>query len=209
MQDQDLDSRRRVAREAARLLYSGAFREYKQAKEEAARSLSSDSMPSNFEVALELDLLADEAEGADRKRIIQEKRCDAITVMKVLSHFNPRLIGSVWRGTARKDSDIDIAVYSADPDAVTETLKASGFAITGVEESTVSERGRQRRSRHISLRLVDGNEVEVVVRPLEERDEHERCDIYGDLKRGATLPELERLMKADPLRKFVPERRWR
>jgi hypothetical protein len=42
-----------------------------------------------------------------------------------------------------------------------------------------------------------------------ERGEVERCEIYGDLKRGLKTAELEKLMRSDPLRKFVPKRRQR
>ncbi|MCW3991586.1 MAG: hypothetical protein NWE79_02675, partial [Candidatus Bathyarchaeota archaeon] len=69
--------------------------------------------------------------------------------------------------------------------------------------------GRLRRSHHIAVRLEEGYEAEVVVRPPGERGEAERCEIYGDLKRGLSIPELEKLMRRDPLRRFVPRRRWR
>jgi hypothetical protein len=57
--------------------------------------------------------------------------------------------------------------------------------------------------------MLDGIQGEVVVRPPEERDEAERCEIYGDAKRGLTLANLEKLMKTDPLRKFIPGRRYK
>jgi len=201
-----LDPRRRVAREAARLLYTGAAEEYKQAKEMAARSLGFEAMPSNFDVALELDLLAGEMEGEGRRHLLIMMRGDALRVMKALKGSDPRLTGSVWRGTARRGSDIDIVVHAPRPGEIAERLSASGFAIEGVEEVGVSKRGMPRRSHHIAVGL-DGYEAEVVVRPPGE--EVGRCEIYGDLKRGLSLPELERLMRRDPLRRFVPRRRYR
>ncbi len=47
-----MEPREIVAKEAARLLYTGASEEYKHAKEQAARSLGLDAMPSNYEVAV-------------------------------------------------------------------------------------------------------------------------------------------------------------
>ena len=73
-----MDPRERIAREAARLLYTGASEEYKHAKERAASSLGLDVMPSNFEVALELDILADELEGEERKRLLVRMREKAL-----------------------------------------------------------------------------------------------------------------------------------
>jgi len=204
-----LKPRRRVAKEAARLLYTGAAEEYKQAKEEAARSLGVDAMPSNYDVAVELDLLAEETEGEGRRRLLLGMREAALKMMRALAEFDPRLIGSVWRGTARKGSDIDITVYAPRSEDVEERLKEAGFVVEGVEEVVVSKQGRPKRSHHITVRLEDGVEVEVVARLPEDREKAERCETYGDLKRGLSLPELEKLMKQDPLRKFVPRRRWR
>ncbi len=200
--------REEVAKEAARLLYSGVAEEYKQAKELAAQSLRERSIPSNYEVAVELDRIADEAEGEERRRLLVEMREQAAALMRALSEYVPVLTGSVWRGTARKGSDIDINVYATSPEEVVKTLAKNGYEAVGAEEETVVKGGRTLRSTHVFVDL-DGIEAEVVVRPREDEGEVDRCEIYGDLKRGLRLPELERLMKTDPLRKFIPKRRNR
>ena len=204
-----MDPRQRVAREAARLLYTGAFEEYKQAKEEAARSLRIEALPSNYEVAVELDLMAEEVEGEERQKLILGMREVALKVMRPLEDYEPRLIGSVWRGTARRGSDIDITVYSYWPKEVARRLEAAGFSVESIEEVTVLKQGRPISSHHITIRLEEGYEADVAIRSPEKKGEAERCEIYGDLKRGLTLPELEKLMRSDPLRKFVPRRRGR
>ena len=204
-----MDPRRRVAKEAARLLYTGAVEEYKQAKEAAARSLSVEALPSNYEVAMELDLLVEEVEGEERKKLIIRMREAALKVMRPLADYDPRLIGSVWRGTARRGSDIDITVYAYWPEEVAGRLEAARFSVEGIEEITILKQGRPISSHHINVRLREGYEADVTVRSPEKKGEAERCEIYGDLKRGLTLPELEKLMRSDPLRKFVPRRRGR
>ena len=201
--------RERVAKEAARLLYIGASEEYKHAKEEAARSLGVNSMPSNYEVAVELDMLAEETEGEERRRLLIGMRRAALRVMQDLADYGPLLIGSVWRGTARRGSDIDITVYTDRSENVESQLKESGYGIVKSEDVTTVRGGRTVRSRHINVELCDGFEAEVVVRPLREKGELEICEIYGDPKRGLGLTDLEKLMKTDPLRKFVPRRRYR
>ncbi len=204
-----LDPRREVAREAARLLYTGASEEYLHAKERAARSLGVQAMPSNHEVAVELDLLADEIEGKTRAELIIKMRDLALGLMRVLSDVRPVLRGSVWRGTARKGSDIDIDVYSNQPVEVKKLLEDLGYSVTGFKEKVaVSGRGMS-RSTHIQVRLEDDIVGEVVVRPVEEHGLKVRCEVYGDVKKGLRLPELEKLMNTDPLRKFVPGRRYR
>ena len=67
-----MSSRQDVAREAARILYNRSVKEYKDAKEMAASSLGSKALPSNYEVAIELDRLTDELEGSDRQTMLIE-----------------------------------------------------------------------------------------------------------------------------------------
>lgn len=197
-----MSDRSSVAREAARLLYSGAAEEYIQAKEMAAASLGAKSTPSNYEVAIELDRLADEAEGGVRQRRLTEMREKALALMRELKAFSPRLIGSVWRGTARRGSDIDLMVLAQRPSDLEGVL--ADHKITEREE--VNFKGGV-HAYHFKIDL-GGDEAEVVVRDPAEYAE-ERCDIYGDVKRGLTTAELERLLRTDPIRKFVPRRRSR
>jgi len=204
-----LEPRKLVAREAARLLYTGASEEYKHAKEQAASSLGVKATPSNHEVAIELDLLAELTEGDERRNLLISMRDSAMKLMQALAEYGPLLVGSVWRGTARKGSDVDITVYASRPRDVESTLNRSGYKVEESEEVTVTKKGRPVRSRHIRVRLGEGIDGEVVVRPPEERGEVENCEIYGDPKQGLALPELEKLMKTDPLRKFVPRRRYK
>jgi predicted nucleotidyltransferase len=203
-----LDPRGEVAREAARLLYTGAAEEYKQAKDIAAKNLGVGAQPSNFEVAVELDLLSDQMEGEERQGLLVRMREQALGLMRVLAEHDPVLTGSVWRGTARKGSDIDVNVYSSNPDDVEAKLRSEGYEVEDSKGEVIVHGGRTIRSTHVFIGL-DGNKGEIVIRPPEERGEAERCEIYGDLKRGLNLTELEKLMKTDPLRKFVPGRRYK
>jgi predicted nucleotidyltransferase len=90
----DNSLRRRVAKEAATLLYFGIEKEYKQAKMRAAKTLGVHLMPSNIEVAMELDKIANENEGATRMERIVKMRREALNLMKILEEYNPILVGS-------------------------------------------------------------------------------------------------------------------
>ncbi len=198
-----------MAREAARILYNRSVKEYKDAKEMAASSLGSRSLPSNYEVARELDRLSDELEGSERPRRLIEMRKIAQDIMRTLRGHAPVLIGSVWRGTARLGSDIDIVVYHSDPSIIGEKL-GKNHIIQDMEHKKFTIDGLPRNSVHINFK--SGEYLgEVVVRPPEEREAYqgERCETYGDLKRGITLSRLEKLMSSDPLRRFIPKRRKR
>jgi predicted nucleotidyltransferase len=199
-------SREDVARLAARLLYDRKVKEYKDAKEMAAASLSFKALPSNYEVAVELDALTDQLEGDARQNRLIEMREAALEVMKTLMRYKPRLMGSVWRGTTRLGSDIDVIVYG-DPNEVERMLSRS-YTMTGRDTQRFTLEGFLRTTTHIRL-IVRGYEAEVVVRSPRDIEAYgeDRCEIYGDARRGLGVEELEKLMSADPLRRFVPKRR--
>ena len=206
--DEGMTTREQVAREAARLLYNRTVKEYKDAKELAASSLGARVLPSNYEVAFELDRLVEEREGSERFNMLIEMRRIALDLMRKLQDYDPVLIGSVWRGTPRRGSDIDIVVYHGDPDEVKHLL--DDYQIKGTERKEFTVGGLPRTSTHIEVQ-VEKHTVEVVVRPPGDREFYrdERCETYGDIKRGLRLPELEKLIQTDPLRRFIPKRRNR
>lgn len=198
--------RRRVAREAARLLYYDLSGEYKQAKEEAARRLGVKTLPNNFEVAVELDRLAGEVEGGDREKLRVDLRREALNVMRRLKAFHPRLIGSVWRGTARKGSDIDIEVFCHKREVVIKEVEKT-YHITGMEHVSKTDEGRTERYFHAHFNLPSGHEVEVVIKDLERLSERRKCEVYGDTIVGVTLPQLRKLLDENPHKRFIPKER--
>jgi len=196
--------KQRVAREAALLLYTSQEKEYKQAKQRAAQNLRARVLPSNIEVAKELDNLADETEGSARKERLFQMRHKALQIMKALRDFHPMLIGSVWRGTAHRDSDIDIVTFSSEPQTVLDILQHEGFKAVKTEWQSAPKLDKREKSFHIYLELPSGNEAEVVVRSLERMNQKERCEIYGDTVTGLNPRQLERLLEENPLQKFTP-----
>jgi len=196
--------KQRVAREAAVLLYTSQEKEYKQAKQRATQNLGARVLPSNKEVVQELDNLADEIEGSARQERLFQMRREALKIMKALRDFHPKLIGSVWRGTAHKDSDIDIVVFSSQPTTVLQRLEHEGFEATKTEWQSAPKLDKKEKSFHIYLKLPSGNEAEVVVRSLERMNQKEKCEIYGDTVTGLNTLQLKRLLEQNPLQKFTP-----
>ena len=194
-----------VAREAATLLYFGAEKEYKQAKEQAALTLGAHFLPSNLEVALELDLVAEENEGQDRKEHLIQMRQEALQIMKVLEAFCPVLIGSVWRGTIRRGSDIDVSVYSDEPKKVEDALEAAAVKVLKTAWTTVNKRGVTMESYHIYVETAAKHGVEIVVRSREEQGKFRKCETFGDEMKGLKTRELEKLLKENPTGKFIPQ----
>jgi predicted nucleotidyltransferase len=196
--------RHQVAIEAATLLYTQQEKEYKQAKLRAAETLGARLLPSNKDVALEIDKIADEMEGSERAERLTQMRKDALWIMVIMGDFHPRLVGSVWRGTAHKNSDIDIETFTSDASAVLERLGRSRLVVRTAQWQTVSKGLELERALHIYLTLPSANEVELIVRSPEKKDETDVCEIYGDTVKGLNIHQLRRILLTDPLRKFVP-----
>ncbi|MCW4022125.1 MAG: DUF4269 domain-containing protein [archaeon] len=196
--------RNRVAQEAALLLYTSQEKEYKQAKLRASATLGVRVLPSNLEVAEELDIIADEREGPQRKNRLLQMRKEAKQIMEALSEFNPVLVGSVWRGTARKSSDIDISVFSEEYQQILEHLQNQGYSIKGTERRSVTKAGNKTSSVHIQVVLDSADIAEIAVRSPQQLGKTERCETYGDIKTGLSLKELTKVLENNPFQKFVP-----
>lgn len=196
--------RRKVAREAASLIYFGTEKEYKQAKLKAAETLGTHFLPTNLEVAIELDKIAEENEGAARKERLIKMRQEALKTMNILKAYNPVLVGSVWRGTIHRESDVDIIVYHDETADILKVLENNNFNILHTEWVAVTKRGRKKTSLHIYAESPEKMKFEIVIRSQEEADKIEKCEIYGDNITGLRIHELEKLLQENPLKRFVP-----
>ena len=136
--------RTRVAREAAILLYTSQEKEYKQAKTRAAQTLGVRVLPSNAEIAKELDKIAEEREGHSRGERLIQMREEAIQLMTILRPFRPRLVGSVWRGTTHRNSDIDIAAFASDHNVVLNCLLEGSSKVLRTEWRSVTKQGKKK-----------------------------------------------------------------
>ena len=201
----DSELKCRVAREAATLLYFGAEKEYKQAKQKAAQTFGIHFLPSNLEVALELDKIAEEHEGSQRKERLVQMRREALDFMELLAAFFPVLIGSVWRGTIKQGSDIDIAVYADEPLEVLNLLKASDVQVLKTAWSSVNKRGETLSSFHIYAQTKDRYGLEIVVRSREDKGRKRKCETFGDEIKGLSVSELKKILKVNPTQQFLPE----
>lgn len=196
--------RRKVAREAAALLYLGVEKEYKQAKLRAAETLGVHFLPTNLEVAMELDKIAEENEGTTRQKRLIQMRLEALKLMKILKNYNPILVGSVWRGTIYRDSDIDITLYHNEPKDILKLLKRKKLKMIEKGWVTITKEGRMEKSFRILLELPTKEKAEITVRSMAEYGAKERCEIYGDVVSGLNLKELEAVLSKNPTQRFVP-----
>jgi len=196
--------RRKTAREAALLLYTQQEKEYKQAKQRAAQTLRARILPSNKEIAIELDEIADEYEGQTRRDRLVQMRKEALSIMVQLGEFHPRLVGSVWRGTAHKNSDIDIEVFSNDTKTILERLEKSNYRIGKTQWQSVTKADGNETALHILMTLATCNEAELIIRNPEKMNQIEKDEIYSDTITGLNIHQLRKTLLINPYQKFVP-----
>lgn len=196
--------RKKVAREAASLLYFGVEKEYKQAKLKAAKIVQFKFLPTNLEVALELDKIAEENEGPARKERLIQMRKEALRLMQFLKAYRPLLIGSVWRGTICYDSDVDIVVYQDEPEDILKILKQNNLKIMQAEWVAVTKKGKRKGSFHVYAELPTKEKAEIKIVQSLEAFMKEKCEIYRDEITGLSVQKLEKLLKENPAQRFVP-----
>jgi len=148
--------RRQIAWEAARLMYDRHESEYYQAKMKAARRICRGwvkpaDLPSNGEIRDQIQAFARLMEGEQRSDNLREMRLEALRMMRILSRFRPRLIGSVMTGHVRRGSDIDLHVFSDSIEAVTGTLDAEGL-VYDVQRKRVRKHGQERVFTHVHVK---------------------------------------------------------
>jgi predicted nucleotidyltransferase len=153
---------------------------------------------------LELDILAEENEGATRSERLILMRKIALSIMKLLKAFCPLLIGSVWRGTIKRGSDIDIEVYSDKPEELMPLLRKAKLEKLRTKMMTVNTHGKTEASFHIHAESLNECFVEIVVRSLDEKGRKRECDFFGDEIKGLSIQELEKLLKENAGKRFLP-----
>src|SRR5881394_2427864 len=100
----DIRIRRQIAMLAARMMYAREEKEYFTAKRKAAAQLGvayrhrPADLPSNSEIRDQIEVMARMYEGPARDANLLAMRLDALRLMRKLTRFRPRLIGSVLTG---------------------------------------------------------------------------------------------------------------
>src|SRR5947199_4143434 len=144
----DAKLRHAIAFEAARLMYERTESEYFTAKRKAAArvcrgSVKPSDLPSNSEIRELIQVFARTHEGERRADNLKDMRVRALWLMRVLTRFRPRLIGSVMTGHVRKGSDIDLHLFSDHVDPITAALDEEGLQYD-VERKQITKHGETR-----------------------------------------------------------------
>lgn len=120
-----------VAQEAARLMAEHGIQDYFVAKRKAAERygvVEGAFLPKNTEIEAALMSYQRLFGAVQHARSLQERRRVALEAMKLLRDFEPRLVGSVLTGTATEHADIQLHLFSDNPEAVSVHLLDRRYA---------------------------------------------------------------------------------
>jgi hypothetical protein len=188
--------RQAVADEAARIMREQGVADFLLAKRKAADRLGvtdASILPRNVEV--EAALMAQQRLfGADRHEAdLAVLRRSALEAMRLMSDFQPRLVGPVLTGTASPHSEINLHLFTESPEAVSLRLEDRG-----VPHEVLERRVRFERDRIVgypALRFVAGRQtVDAVVFPLDGIRQSPCSPVDGKPMRRASAAEVEALL---------------
>ncbi|AGA29065.1 HD domain-containing protein [Singulisphaera acidiphila] len=192
--------RRQIAFLAAQLMYQRFETEYFTAKRKAARQLGVEyryrpaDLPSNREIRDQIQAMARMHEGEKRLEHLLDMRIEALRLMRKLTRFRPRLIGSVWTGHVRHGSDIDIHIFADSQSIVTDTLDDLALPYE-VERKRIVKYGEERLFTHIHID--DRYPYELTLYPEDKAHYVFKSSITGQAIERASIAELEAFLRSE------------
>jgi hypothetical protein len=189
--------RQAIAREAARLMIEHGHEDYGFVKRKAAERMGVTDLavlPKNTEIE---EALAEHQRlfaAETHPRTLAAKRAAALEAMRLLSEFEPRLVGPLLTGTATPHSDITLHVFTDTPESLVMLLLE-----LGVPHESASRRQRfhpdDEGADHPALQFtLDGEDVEAVIFPVDGVRQAPLGPVDGRPLRRANLAEVEQLL---------------
>ena len=154
-------NRRIIAAEAARIMATQSLSNYRAAKQKAAERLGANlrsSLPSNAEVESALRAYQCIYGGQQHIHRLQKLREVALSVMRSLESFYPRLVGPVLEGTADEHARVTLHVFNDPPDAVVIHLLDNGLVFRNEQRKIRWHDGNHRQ---VQLLVTNAEDVEV------------------------------------------------
>lgn len=188
--------RRVIAAEAARIMATQSLFNYRAAKQKAAERLGINlrtNMPSNAEVESALRAYQGIYGGQEHIRHLRNMRRVALSVMRSLEAFNPRLVGPVLEGTADENTRVSIHVFNDPPDAVVIHLLDKGLVFRNEQRKIRWHDGNYRQ---VQLLVADaeGIEVELTLFNCMDLRQSPPSPVDGRPQKRAPMSEVECLL---------------
>lgn len=148
-------SRQLVAQETARIIVTQGIRDYRVAKIKAAERLGlrdRGSLPRNGEIERAIEDYHLIFGGDGHAHLLRSLREAAMSAMRLLEPFSPRLVGPVLSGTADENSVVNLHAFSDSAEAIAMHLDAAAIPFRSYE--------RRLKSRRDQLDVFPGYEFE-------------------------------------------------
>lgn len=166
----ELQLRRAIAQEAARIMAEQGIEDFLLAKRKAAERLvvssaNSAVLPNNEEIEAALIEHQRLFHSDHHEHALHELRSAALRLMRLLEGFSPRLVGSVLSGSATAHSEINLHVFADRAEQVALRLEEIGIITQHAEKRFRYDADRQLS--YPSFKFVAGQHaVEIVVFPI-------------------------------------------
>lgn len=194
--------RRALAQEAARIMAEHGIRDFFVAKRKAAERLGitdgTAALPKNTEIEAALAEYQRLFGGQMHTEVLQTQRQAALTVMRYLREFEPRLVGPVLSGTATEHSEVQLHLFADRAEAV-----ALKLLDKGIPHDVTEKRVKMSAERVLSYPGVrfqmDDQSIEVTVFPADGIRQAPVSPVDGKPMRRANAFEVAALLKPMPL----------
>jgi predicted nucleotidyltransferase len=192
--------RRALAQEAARIMAEHGVQDFLIAKRKAAERLGVGDvaavLPKNREIEVALAEYQRLFGGESHVECLSAQRRAALTAMRGLSEFEPRLVGAVLSGTATRHSDVQLHLFADRAEAVTLKLIDAGILHEVTERRVRLDAERVRAFPGVRF-SVDEQSIEATVFPADGIRQAPASPVDGRPMRRANAIEVEALLEPD------------
>ena len=192
--------RAEIAQVAARIMAEESVHDFAEAKARAADRLGASrrgTMPRNDEVEAELRTYQALFQADTQPLWLAAKRRVALALMRLLAPFEPRLAGSVLRGTAVADAEVTLHVFADAPELVARFLIDRGVPCS-LDGTWVRFGSGDEEELPVYRFGADGESVRLVVFPADGPRVAPRSPVDGRPMARAAAAEIERLLAEAP-----------
>jgi hypothetical protein len=190
--------RRALAQEAARIMAEHGIRDFLVAKRKAAERLGVTDgaalLPKNSEIEEALAAYQRLFGGASHLQALHAQRSAALSAMRYLHEFEPRLVGPVLAGTATEHSGVQLHLFADRAESVTLKLIDQGIPHEVTERRVKLNAERIRAFPGVRFEM-DEQSIEVTVFPPEGIRQAPVSPVDGRPMRRANALEVEALLE--------------
>ena len=187
-----------LAQEAARIMAEHGVSDFLLAKRKAADRFGITEgavLPKNSEIEAALEQYQRLFDGDGHAESLQAQRRAALTAMRRLREFEPRLVGPVLTGTATRHAQVQLHLFTDYAESVTMKLLEMGLA-----HEVTEKRVRMDPARVLAfpgLRFeIEAQPIEVTVFPADGIRQAPVSPVDGRPMRRASASEVEALLAA-------------